>query len=103
MRRLGLSLVLILVVPACSSGTIEPGQDLNQTGSIDYIMHSIRHRGTDSSAEQAMLAQPGAPDAIYLNRNGRTYTAGEDDSAAGKSSVVWEQGLNSATIPALNW
>src|SRR5262249_25415388 len=43
------------------------------------------------------------PKAIYLNRNGRTYRPGDDDSAAGLSSVVKEEGLSSARIPRLSW
>ena len=85
------------------SGEIGAGSDFQNSGPTDGVVHAQRPQGTEGDGERSIASVAGAPQAIYLNRNGRTYTAGWDDSANGVSSVVQGQGKQSATIPPAPW
>ena len=66
-------------------------------------------KGDDpSSAEQTMAigtgpAASGPPVLVYLNRNGGTYSAGPDNSAAHVSSVLSYYGRPSVSLPAAGY
>jgi hypothetical protein len=97
-RVVNVGVSVLFLYAGCSSGddrVVEREQDV--------VVRSIPSDGTDSPDESALYAVPNAPSAIYLNRHGGTYTAGNDDSAAGSSSIVRWQNRTSATIPALDW
>jgi hypothetical protein len=83
---------------------IDPADDLETEDPHDVVVHSIAPDGVASSGEALIAAAlTGAPQAIFLNREGRTYQAGRDDSGRGVSSVVASTGIRSATIPPLAW
>jgi hypothetical protein len=85
------ALATSVLLAGCSGGVIQPGEDLIVSEGNDVVIHSVHHDGELSDAERNTLALPGAPSAIYVNRNGRTYKAGNDDSAAGSRPWCWSR------------
>ncbi len=105
---------LLWMLGACVPEAIEPlANDLTQTGGlpadeledlapIDVVV--IEPGAPKASfAEEAMVANAAQATVVYLNREGRTYTAGNDDAARGTSSVLRYQGVSQVNFPAAGY
>lgn len=67
---------------------------------VDVVV-PVADTGSGSDAESRMgLAGGGAPVVVFLNRAGRAYYAGADDSSRGSSSVLSYYGRQSVQFPA---
>lgn len=63
--------------------------ELDSPPVVDSVV-PLQSRGAASSTERVMLTRlsRNAPTVVFLNRSGRTYSPGTDDSASGTSSVL---------------
>jgi hypothetical protein len=83
----------------CSPGIIYPA-DPATVGAVRDVVEWDDSPGQPSPDERGIASTPGGPALIiFVNRSGRTYTPGGNDSAEGTSSVVAGRIGTAVTVP----